>query len=164
VRLDTGYDLRSRLWYDLTASADYQPTDFTRVSLQGGYSIRDQEMRPLTLRCDYARPDVFYVEASTQYDPQRGGLQRVLSDMDWIINRKWELEAQLGYNPPTGSFDYADVRVVRDLHCWVALLSYSAQNNEVRFQMELKAFPWLSQYFGLGQRGQRLSAVRGVFF
>jgi hypothetical protein len=160
----TGYDLRRDYWQDLTASARLQPTRHSRLSLQTGYSIRRKEMRPLTLRYDYAEPDRLYMEASAQYDAERGGLQRVRGDFGWVISDDWEVEAILGYNPPTGRFDYADFRVVRDLHCWLAMLSYSSQQSEVRFQLSLKAFPWLSRYFGLGERGQRLSPIPGVYF
>lgn len=164
LRFNTGYDLRGDQWQDLTASAQLQPTRFSRVSLQTGYSFRRDELRPITLRYDYANPDRLYMDLSTQYYPERGGLQRVRADIDWVINDKWEVETLLGYNAPTGRFDYADFRVVRDLHCWIAMLSYNAQQSEVRFQMSLKAFPWLSQYFGIGGRGQRLSPVPGVYF
>ena len=63
-----------------------------------------------------------------------------------------------GYNGFSNTFDYRNVMITRDLHCWEASLVYTDQTGfyngrSLMFYLRIKAFPIFKQ-FGIGPYGQ----------
>ncbi len=163
LNFSTGYDIKRNRYYDIQATGQLRPSLHSRLAAQTGYSIERSEMRPLVVRYDYSDYPNLRLGASTRYDFDRGRLSTVSLDADWLISRQWAVDSRLAYDPSRNTFDDAQFRVTRDLHCWVSQLVWVPRQQEVRFNLSLKAFPQLNNIFGIG-RGRRVSAIPGVYF
>jgi len=66
-------------------------------------------------------------------------------DIRYKINEKWSLRAYERFDLNSKKQEELQLTVSRDLHCWVAELTYSIGNNLMTqglfFVMKLKAFP-----------------------
>ncbi len=165
-RLDfsTGYDLVGSFWYDLRVRAEYMPSRRTKLSLQGGYDIERSRFRPLGLIWTQAGLPNFYITLATEYDPSGRGLTRAATEIDWRISDQWEVAIVGGYSGYTGRLNTLDVQLFRDLHCMVATLAYSKQQNEIIFNLSIKAFPSPERALGIGRGGQQFQPLPGQYY
>ena len=56
-----------------------------------------------------------------------------------------------GYDGYGKSFDFSQIRITRDLHCFNLYATYDGQRQELRFDLAIKAFPFADTRFGRNQ-------------
>ncbi len=159
----TGYDFRRDLWQDAIFRG-LVPVGDTTFDFAGGYSIERQQWRPLVGRVEHYSPGGLSFGLSSRYDIERAEFGSVRAEVDWPLGRKWHIESLLGYNPQTRKFDFADVRVTRDLHCWIASVTWSQQQQLLMLNVGIKAFPFAPAPLGLGTRGQGFDTTPGQYY
>lgn len=78
-------------------------------------------------------------------DVESGRSNFATLDFIYKINEKWKVRAYERFNMLDGSFEEQEYTVYRDLHCWVAELTYNTKtysdDQTIWFVMRLKAFP-----------------------
>ena len=89
--------------------------------------------------------DKWSVAVSERYENVQTGQNNLLTgDVTYKINDKWKVRAYGRYNTTTSTFEEQQYTLTRDLHCWIAELTYDlatddSQNIWILFR--LKAFP-----------------------
>jgi len=164
IEFNGGYDVEMDTWRDLVLRAEYTPNTHNRFELQTAYDPNFSQWRPVEARWQFVRLHRLDLTLSTSYDVERSMLGQVVLDSDWVMSRKWRLETLTGYNGATGSLDFLEARLTRDLHCWIGSLSYSLSQREIRLNIGLKAFPFEDWEYGVGGRGQLLTPSFGQYY
>ena len=163
----TGYNFGQRdfRWQDLTARLLYVPSDRYLIYTSTGYDLNRHQWRSLINQFRVRLPDDFRLDLGTRYSIERSKFDSIKVQLDSPIGTKWHIRANSGYNGFTKNFDYRNVQLVRDLHCWELALVWVDQRgfwNErgLRLNLRIKAFP-LFDSFGVGQFGQALDTSVG---
>ncbi|MGQ9732903.1 MAG: hypothetical protein ACUVX8_16725 [Candidatus Zipacnadales bacterium] len=164
VELNTGYDLQQSIWRDLVLRAEFTPNNHNRFEVQTSYDLEYEEFRPLEARWQFVKQRRLDMELSTSYDIEDAELSQIVIDSDWVLSPKWRFETLAGYNGTQGDFEFFETRITRDLHCWLASLSYSLSQREIRLNIGLKALTRGDWEYGLGSQGQRLTTRSGQYF
>ncbi|MFQ6133688.1 MAG: hypothetical protein ACE5R4_16725 [Armatimonadota bacterium] len=159
----TGFDFERNRWQDAIFRG-LVPVGDTSFDFSGGYSLDRSVWRPLVARVEHYDPNGLTFGISSRYDIERSELGRVRAEIDLPIGDKWRIESLLGYNPLRREFDFADVRLTRDLHCWVASVTYSQQQQLLLFNLGVKAFPVSRPPLGLGTRGEMFDTTPGQYY
>ncbi len=162
--LSSGYDFIGDRWRDLLLRAEYMPSSESKFDLQSGYSLEYSRWRPLSLRFHQVHLPRFYLTLGTEYDLEDSELRRATMEVDWQLHRKWRVELLTGYTGYRNKFDTLDIEITRDLHCWIASLTYSKQLDEIRLNLGIKAFPSPERTLGIGRRGARFQSLPGQYF
>lgn len=156
LAINTGYDLERGEWRDLLVRwgmaspknllrGDFIPSFYS----YGGYA---SSYYPQTA-VEAPPPGGYRLTVTTRFSPRSGKYARVRAFFDWRLHRHWRIEALVGWNGFTNRYDFTQVRLTRDLHCWQTSLSYNSQRRELRIDFSLKAFPFLRQLFGRTDQG-----------
>lgn len=90
--------------------------------------------------------DKWSLATSFRYEDVETGKTTLISlDGTYKINDKWKIRAYERFNAEKGSFEEQEYTISRDLHCWVAELTYSIaeefSNHTFWIVFKLKAFP-----------------------
>ncbi len=152
-------------WQDITARMTYKPSERYLIYTSTGYDLNRSQWRSLVNQFRVRYDNDFKVDLGTRYDIVESKLASVRGQLDTPMGKLWRLRANAGYNGYTSNFDYTNVQIVRDLHCWEATLTYVNetgfwQDKGIRLNFRIKAFP-LFDSFGVGQFGQRLDSSVG---
>jgi hypothetical protein len=169
--LVTGYniDVDQFPWQDVAVRTLWSPSTSYALFTSTAYDPNRGRWRDLVnqlrLRSNEER---FKFDLGTRYSIQEGKFGSVRGALDWQVDPKWRIEAFAGYNGFTKEFDYRNFRIQRDLHCWVASLTYTDRgglfdDKSITLNLSIKAFP-VFERFGLGQFGQPLSTSVGEVF
>ncbi len=164
VELSSGYDFVDDRYREARLRATFDTSARTRWEVMGGYDIEGSIWRPLQLRWMYARPDKLYLTMSSRYDLDAGDLSSADLELDWRAHRFWRLEAISSYSGYTNDLDHLNLRVTRDLHCWIGSLTYNKDLDEFRLGFGLKAFPFEERDWSLGRGGQRLGSYQQPYY
>jgi len=91
------------------------------------------------------RDDKWSVAIGHRYENAGTGRTNLVTfDGNYKINEKWKFRAYGRYNAEKASFEEQEYTIDRDLHCWIAELTYNIKDmgdQSVWFVMKLKAFP-----------------------
>lgn len=152
-------------WQDLVARATFAPSDRYLFYASTGYDVNRSQWRALINQVRFRFPGDLKFDVGTRYDFQANKFATIKTQLDTPLGRLWRVRANAGYNGFTNTFDYRNVQLVRDLHCWEMALSYVDQRGfwqERGFQLSIriKAFPVFDR-FGVGQFGQSLDTSVG---
>jgi len=89
--------------------------------------------------------DRWFLGAGYRYeDVETGFSNLVTADITYKINEKWKIRAYERLDINKGSFAEQEYTVYRDLHCWIAELTYGTKKSNEQtlwLVMRLKAFP-----------------------
>ncbi|HPP75676.1 MAG TPA: hypothetical protein PLU88_11195 [Armatimonadota bacterium] len=165
--LFTGYDFErdQSPWQDISTRIAYTPSDRYLIYASTGYNLNQSEWRPLINQFRVRLPNDFRLDIGSRYDIERGRFASIKTQLDVPISDKWRIRANTGYNGFTHDFDYTNIQIVRDLHCWELALTYVDQQGfwdekGIRLNLRIKAFP-IFDSFGVGQFGQALDTSVG---
>lgn len=177
----TGYnfDQPDNPWQDITLRFAIQPSPSLLFYTATGYDLNRSQWRTLVnqirVRAGKTQPEgtgepshPFRLDIGTRYDTQLHRLAVARAVLDSKIGNLWRIQANVGYNGFTRSFDYRSFMITRDLHCWEASLAYVNQGGFYRskgitFTLRIKAFPFF-QDFGAGPFGQALDTSVGEVY
>jgi len=155
LNLSGGYDFVDEAWRELRLRSWLTASAQDRFELVAGYSIEQELWRPVQARWTHATPWDVYLALSSSYDIAAGELTTADAEFDWRMSRLWRLEGIAAYSGYRGDLDDLRLRLTRDLHCWIASLTYDMQSDEVRLNLGIKAFPFEDQDWTVGSRGAR---------
>ncbi len=164
MELTSGYDFVDDRYREARLRAYFNTSARTRWELMGGYAIEESTWRPVQLRWIHARPDKLYLTASSRYDVDRSELTSADAELEWQAHRFWRLQAISTYSGYTDDFEHLNLRLTRDLHCWIASLTYNKDLREVRLNFGIKAFPFEEREWGLGRTGARLGSYQQPYY
>jgi hypothetical protein len=163
IELTTGFDFVSSQWNTAVANIEWMTSRSSKLRLQGGYDLENATWRPLNAMWEFAHPRRLLVSLGSQYDLDRSKLRQVNANIDWLVTPRTRLELLGSYSGYTHSVDDLNVRVTRDLHCWLGSASWNKLTGEFQVNLGLKAFPSVQTNFGM-QRGYRFSTGTGGYY
>lgn len=166
----TGYNFEQSTfpWQDAVVRFTYQPTDSFLIYTGTGYDINRGQWRTVINQLRFRTGDAFSMDVGTRFDPARGELAAARVLLDARVDARTRLQAVAGYSGFTGTFDYRNLMITRDLHCWEASLVYVDQsgfyrNRGISLNLRIKAFP-IFRDFGVGPFGQVLDTSVGQVY
>jgi hypothetical protein len=162
IELSTGFDFVSDQWNAVVGRAEWMTSRSSKLQLQGGYDVEQATWRPLNATWEFVHPRRLLISLGSQYDLDQSKLRQVNANLDWLVTRRTRLEALGAYSGYTHSVDNLDLRVTRDMHCWLGSASWSKLTGEFQINLGLKAFPSVQTNFGM-QRGYRSSTGTGAY-
>jgi hypothetical protein len=163
VDLSSGFDFLGDTWRTVTGQFEYMTSSRSRLQLQTGYDIEAATWRPADVSWEYVQPERLRLSVGSQYDIDASQLQQVNLGVDWLVTEKTRIEANARYSGFTHSVDDLDLRLTRDLHCWVASVSWSKLTNDFQVNLGLKAFPSVQANFGT-PRGVSFQSGAGAYY
>jgi len=104
------------------------------------------------------------VALSSRYDTEGGGLSDADLEFDRRIDPRWRLEGIATYSGYRSELDQLNLRITRDLHCWLASVTYNMEADELRLNLGIKAFPFEDQDWTVGNRGARLGSYSQYYY
>lgn len=160
MRLDFsfGRDFHNNSYQDAILRSEIMLSKRNRLEAQTGYSLDLDEWRPLNLRWVYATAETWWSAVTVNYSLDDTELTNISFDVDWNPSPKWRVQFIGGYS---GALDQADFKIIRDLHCMQASLTYIDSTKEIRFGLGIKAFPSDTRAFGVSGRGQQFESNFG---
>ncbi|MGD9497759.1 MAG: hypothetical protein AB7Y46_15765 [Armatimonadota bacterium] len=162
--LSSGYDFVDDRWQEIRLRGWLTASARDRLDLVAGYSIEDALWRPLNLRWTHATPWDVYLALSSRYDIDGGELTDADLQFDWRLDPRWRLEGVATYSGYRDELDQLNLRLTRDLHCWIATLTYDMSSDELRLNLGIKAFPFEAQDWTIGNRGARLGSYGQYYY
>ena len=112
----------------------------------------------------HADPNVLRLALGSNYDVEGSKLTGVDAELDWRPGSKWRLQAVSSFSGYRHEFEALNVRLTRDLHCWLATLTYNRDLGEIQLNLGIKAFPFEESLWSLGGSGQRLGSYSQVYY
>lgn len=158
IDISSGYDFVNDYYSDARLRAAFLFGAQNRIELQSGYSLERAMWRPLNLRWLRGTDD-WYSALTTYYDLDRDELTRASTEINWRVNDLWYIALQAGYDGYQDEFDQLDVKLVRELHCMRASLTYNKELNEFRFNIGIKAFPSDQRPLSVGSGGSQFEST-----
>jgi lipopolysaccharide assembly outer membrane protein LptD (OstA) len=162
--LSGGFDHVRDRWRELRLRGWFNASERDRLELVSGYSIEDSRWRPMQLRWTHAAPWEIYLALSTTYDLDDEELDRADLEFDWRIDDKWQFAGITTYSGYQDDLDDLSLRLTRDLHCWLASLTYDSDYDEVRLNLGIKAFPFEAQDWTVGRGGARQGSFQQYYY
>jgi len=162
--LTGGFDYVRDEWRELRMRGWYNATDRDRLELVSGYSLDDSMWRPVQVRWTHAAPWELYLALSSTYDIDDGALDSADLEFDWRIDDRWQFAGLTTYSGYQGDLQDLNLRITRDLHCWLATLSYDSTYDEIRLNLGIKAFPFEAQDWTVGQGGARQGSFQQYYY
>lgn len=162
--LTGGYDFVDDRWRELRLRGWMTPSRTDRIELMAGYALERSIWRPLQVRWTHATPWEIHLALSTRYNLEDDRLDSANLDFDWRVDDLWRLQGITTYSGQRDEFRNVNVRVTRDLHCWVASLTYNHDLNELRLNLGIKAFPFEDRDWTLGRTGARLGSQQQYYY
>lgn len=152
-------------WQDIVGRVSYAPNDTYLLYASTGYDLNRSQWRALINQVRVRVDNNFKLDVGSRYDFQQHKFATLKAQLDTPLTEKWHIRANAGYNGFTNAFDYRNIQLVRDLHCWEMSIAFVDQQGfwqERGFQLSLriKAFP-IFDNFGVGQFGQSLDTSVG---
>ena len=167
----TGYNFEqtSVPWQDATIRFTVQPTKSFLFYTSTGFNINTWHWKTLINQMRIrSGDDKFRLDLGTRYDTSLGQLSSIRGLLDTKINTKTHIQATAGFNGITNNFEYQNIKITRDLHCWELSLIFVNQtgfyeDKGIRLNLRIKAFP-LYENFGQGTFGQVLDTSVGEIY
>jgi len=171
LSLLTGYNFEqtSLPWQNATIRFTVQPTKSFLFYTSTAFNINTWRWKTLINQVRIrSGEDKFRLDLGTRYDTTLGQLSSIRGLLDTKINSKTHVQALAGYNGITGDFEYQNLKITRDLHCWELSLTFVNQtgfyeDKGIRLNLRIKAFP-LYESFGQGVYGQVLDTSVGEIY
>jgi len=158
VNVSSGRDLQNSFSRDIIARVQLAPTPSVYASLGASYSPETNAFGDIIGNFRFARnPDKFLggsLDLGVRYSSQTNELARINAAADLYVTKKIRVQALSSYSGFTKTFDLNQIRIAHDLHCFNLFTTYDQQRKQVRFDLALKAFPFLDTRFGQGQLGE----------
>jgi len=161
-----GRDLQNNISRDLTSTLRLAPSQSLGLNVTTSYSLQQKQLSSVRGSLLIRRPANRFLGGSlaisTLYSPQEHLFSRIDVGADLMLGAKTRLQAFTSYNGFAKQFDIEQFRVVRDLHCFNLYASYDAQRKEFRFDLALKAFPFVDSRLGQTALGEGFNPAAGV--
>ena len=162
--LTGGYDFVDDRWREVRLRGWMTPSRTDRIELLAGYVPQRDRWRALQVRWTHATPWEIYLALSTRYSIERGELESSNLEFDWRLDDLWRFQGIALYSGHRNELRNMNLRVTRDLHCWIASLTYNHDLNELRLNLGIKAFPFEDRDWTLAGSGARLGSHQQYYY
>jgi len=161
--LSTNYDFGFKRWSDLRLNYSWSGYPGNQITLSGNYSLEQGKMGLVSMRYNKRRAGWYDWQLQGGYDFRSGKLQTIRSQLDWEIEKgHWRLRWFSTYNTQRRKFDQNNIQLIRYTHCFTYGLSYNAQRNDWRFQIQVRGLPsFMDDSFSVGGQGEFTSPTTG---
>ena len=168
LELAGGRDLQNGVTRDLTSTLRVAPSPSLYFDLSTSYSLEERSLGDVTGNFYLSRRRERFLGGSAllafRYSPEQSTFTAINAAGDISFGRKTRLQFFTGYNGFTKQFDFQQFRIARDLHCFNLFATFDSQRKELRFDLALKAFPFLDTRLGQNRLGEsfdpQIGAVR----
>ncbi len=162
--IGSGYDFVDDQWREIRLRGWLAASSTDRIEMVAGYALEQDLWRPVQVRWVHATPWDVYLALSSRYDIDGDQLTDADLEFDWRLDPRWRLEGIATYSGYRGELDQLNLRITRDLHCWLAALTYDMASDEIRLNLGIKAFPFEDQDWTVGERGARLGSYGQYYY
>ena len=152
LNLSGGSDLMNHYQRDLIFNAQFAPSQSFYGSLGTSYALENSNFGDIYGNFNVARNRNKFgggtLAFGFRYNPGGRGLTQANASADVNLGKKTRVQALTSYNGFTQKFDFTQIRVIQDLHCFNLYANYDNQRKQIRFDLALKAFPFVDTRFG----------------
>lgn len=163
IDLSVGYDFITDAWRTALGQFEFMTSRNSKLTTQTGYDIERSQWRPVNAAWTLGHPGRLRLTLGAHYSIDDSKLWQSSLDLDWRLRPDTRLEFLGRYSGFTKKVDQMDVRLTRDLHCWVTSVSFSRPRNEWQVNIGLKAFPSVQTNFG-ATRGAQFQSGAGMYY
>ena len=150
--LSGGSDIMNSYQRDLIFNAQFAPTPSFYGSLGTSYALENSNFGEIYGNFNLARNRRKFgggtLAFGFRYDPNGRGLTRANVSADVNLGKKTRVQGLTSYSGFSKKFEFTQIRVIQDLHCFNLYLNYDNQRNQIRVDLALKAFPFADTRFG----------------
>lgn len=152
-------------WQDLALRTTFSPSDNLLIYASTAYDLNRSRWRALVSQIRLRPQNQLKLDIGSRYDLERHKFASVKTQLDTPVGKLWHIRANGGWNGYTNQFDYRNIQIVRDLHCWEMAITWTDQqgywnNKGLSLNLRIKAFP-IFDGFGIGQYGQPIDTSVG---
>ena len=166
LNLTGGTDIMNSYQRDLIFNAQFAPTPSFYGSLGTSYALENSNFGEIYGNFNIARNRRKFgggaLAFGFRYDPNGRGLTRANASADVNLGAKTRLQGLTSYNGFNQKFEFTQIRVIQDLHCFNLYLNYDNQRNQIRVDLALKAFPFADTRFGRDRFSQGFDSSVGI--
>lgn len=163
VSLSTSFDINQNRWYQLRLTGLTDLWSNSSVGVSAAYDIENSVWRPLNLRLTLDEPHIKSYTTFT-YDLEKDELSTARADFDFDLAPKWKLGGFIGYSGYTKQFDFVNLRLSRDLHCWTGVVTWDKSRDLVGLYFYINGLPIMQPEFGASQFGGSYYGGSTTFF
>ena len=125
----------------LTGGVELYANDAFRLSTTGAYDLNHSQPYDIITRLDVNPIPGWELTASANLDPNTGTWRSVDSGVTAQLSKGVSLTHWSLYDLLNGRMTYQNFSLNYEDHDWVSSVTYRGVQNEIFFQMSLKAFP-----------------------
>ena len=152
LNLSGGQDIYNSYDRDLIFTAQFAPSAKFYGSLGTSYGLENSNFGEIYGNFNVARNRRKFgggeLAFGFRYNPNGAGLTRANASADVNLGAKTRVQGLTSYNGFSKKFEFTQIRVIQDLHCFNLYLNYDNQRNQIRVDLALKAFPFADTRFG----------------
>jgi hypothetical protein len=112
------------------------------ASLTTRFDILSFSLSPIVLNGSWKQDDEHKISLSLSVNPYSLNDLSAVSYISWRLDPKWKIDARFNITPTI--FQFQDMKITYDLHCWEANISYNILTQAISLGFSLKAFPTIS--------------------
>ncbi len=173
LNITGGRDIQNGYTRDAVLTAQFVPTPRIYASLGTSYRLQtDAPGTTPTTRFGEVYANVRLnrnrnrfgggaIALGLRYSPLTSKITQGNGSVDVNLGRRTRIQGLVGYDGFTSKFDFSQIRLTRDLHCFNLYATYDGQRKSVRFDLALKAFPFADTRFGRNQTQEGFDASVG---
>ena len=166
LNLSGGSDLYNHYQRDLIFNAQFAPSDNFYGSLGTSYALENSNFGEIYGNFNLARNRRKFgggtLAFGFRYDPNGRGLTRANASADVNLGAKTRVQGLTTYNGFSSKFEFTQIRVIQDLHCFNLYVNYDNQRNQIRVDLALKAFPFADTRFGRNTLSEGFDSSVGI--
>lgn len=163
--LSGGRDIENSFTRDVIARAQWAPSPDFYTSLGTSFAPESNNFGDIYGNFRYRRDRNRFgggqYALGLRYSPNGRGLTRANASVDLQLGSKTRLQGFAGYDGFSKKFDFTQIRVTRDLHCYTLFATYDGQRKELRLDLAIKAFPFADTRFGRNNFSEGFDAFVG---
>ena len=166
LNLSGGSDLMNNYQRDLIFNAQFAPSKNFYGSLGTSYALENSNFGEIYGNFNLARNRRKFgggeLAFGFRYDPNGRGLTRANVSTDVNLGAKTRVQGLTSYSGFSQKFEFTQIRVIQDLHCFNLYVNYDNQRKQVRFDLALKAFPFADTRFGRNTFSEGFDSSVGI--
>lgn len=152
LNLTGGQDILNNYKRDLIFNAQFAPSRNFYGSLGTSYALQNSNFGDIYGNFNLARNRAKFgggtLAFGFRYNPNGRGLTQANASADVNLGKSTRVQGLTSYNGFSKKFDFTQIRVIQDLHCFNLYVNYDNQRHQLRFDLALKAFPFADTRFG----------------
>ncbi|OGW76149.1 MAG: hypothetical protein A2Z72_06435 [Omnitrophica bacterium RBG_13_46_9] len=129
---------------DLNFKLELRPYSWLSIDGDMVLDYKDHNINSANIDLYVHKGEKFVLGVGQRYESTENGTTSLITgEMSYLINSKWKIQTYQRYDINSQKWEEQEYTVYRDLHCWLAELTYNKRNDEhtVWLLFKLKAFP-----------------------